>query len=165
MLGVPIVDTSETFLTLWASFPSSLLPQVDAMKALAPQHIMKVTPERAWIPLWKDKADAVSRVKDMCKELEVEYTDTTEVALVKVVFSPLGFGYYYLKEILHSWDWSHFRFHSTLPYERKNEVGQDRMRIEPYVFIVEHVPGPSHGKKGLTLWASFPSSLLPELDK
>ena len=97
MLGVPIVDTSESFLTLWASFPASLLPQVDAMKALAPQHIMKVTPERAWIPLWKEQADAVSRVKDMCKELDIEYTDTTEVALVKVVFSPLGFGHYYLK--------------------------------------------------------------------
>ena len=66
--GVPVVDTPETCLTLRASFPSSLLLQLDAMRALSPGHIMKVTPKRAWITLWKDQADAVHRVKTMCEE-------------------------------------------------------------------------------------------------
>ena len=61
MSGVPVVDTSETCLVLWASFPS-LLPQLDAMRALTPEHIMKDTPKRSWIPLWKDQADALVKV-------------------------------------------------------------------------------------------------------
>ena len=65
MSGIPIVDTSETCLVLWASFPSSLVPQLDAMRALKPEHIMKVTPKRSWIPLWQDQADSVKRVKTM----------------------------------------------------------------------------------------------------
>ena len=71
MSDVPVVDTSETCLVLWASFPSSLLPQLDAMRALMPEHIMKVKPERSWIPLWQDQADAVNRVKTMCEEFKI----------------------------------------------------------------------------------------------
>ena len=147
MSGVPGIDTSETCLSLWASFPSSLLPQLNDMRALAPRHIMKTTPKRAWIPLLKDQADAVHRVKTMCEELDIEYTDTTEVAVVKVVFSSLGFGHYYLEGTLQSWNWSNFRFHGTLPYEEKDELGQEMVRIEPDVFTVEHASGPSNAKR------------------
>ena len=117
------------------------------MRALTPGHIMKVTPKRARIPLWKDQADAVHHVKDMCDELDIEYTDTTEVALVKVVFSSLGFSHYHLTRTLQTWNWSHWRFHGTLPYEEKNELGQEMVRIEPDVFTVEHASGPSNAKR------------------
>ena len=112
-----------------------------------PEHIMKVKPERSWIPPWQDQADSVNRVKTMCEELNIEYTDTTEVALVKVVFSSLGFGHYYLTGTLETWNWNHWRFHGTLPYEQRNTRGQDMVRIEPDVFTVEHVSGPSNAKR------------------
>ena len=144
---VPGPSHGKQGLTLWASFPSSLMPELDKMKALAPRHVMKVTPKRAWIPLWKDQADAVQRVKTMCEELDIEYTDTTEVAVVKVVFSSLGFGHYYLEGTLQSWNWSHFRFHGTLPYEEEDELGQEMVRIEPDVFTVENASGPSNAKR------------------
>ena len=82
----------------------------------------------------------------MCAELDIQYTDTTEVAVVKVVFSTLGFGYSYLEGTLQSWNCSHFRFHGTLPYEEKHELDQEMVRIGPDIFTVEHARGPSNAK-------------------
>ena len=96
MSGISIVDTSETCLVLWASFPSSLVPQLDAMRALKPEHIMKVTPEGSWVPLWRDQADALLKV--------LWCSDTSEVAIVKVVLSSLGLGHYFLKGTLQTQD-------------------------------------------------------------
>ena len=117
------------------------------MKALAPEHVMQVSATWAWVPLWKEQADAVNRVKTMCAELKIEYTDTTEVALVKVVFSSLGSGHYYLTGTLETWNWNHWRFHGTLPYEQKNALGQEIVRIESDVFTVEHVSASSNAKR------------------
>ena len=139
MSGVPVVDTSETCLVLWASFPSSLLPQLDAMRALTPEHIMKVTPKGSWIPLWRDQADALLKV--------LWCSDTTEVAMVKVVFSSLGFGHYYLTGTLQTEDWKHWRFQGTLPYEKRNALGQEMVRVESVVFTVEDVNGSSHANR------------------
>ena len=83
----------------------------------------------------------------MCEDLDIEYTDTTEVAVVKVVFSSFGFGHYYLHGTLQSWNWSHFGFHGTLPYEEKDELGQEMVRIEPDVFTAENSSGSSSGKR------------------
>ena len=105
--------------------------RLDAMKALAPEHVMQVSATRAWVPLWKEQADAVNRVKDMCEELDIEYTGTTEVSMVKVIFTTLGFGYYTLTNTLRTWDWKHWRFHGTLPCEQRNYLGQEMVRIEP----------------------------------
>ena len=82
----------------------------------------------------------------MCTELDIQYTDTTEVVVVKVVFSTFGFGHYYLEGTLQSWNWSHFRFHGTLPYEEKDELDQEMVCIGPDIFTVEHASGPSNAK-------------------
>ena len=43
----------------------------------------------------RDGKKPLHGIKSMCEELDIQYTDTTEVAVVKVVFSTLGCGNYY----------------------------------------------------------------------
>ena len=135
MAVVEGVDISHG-LTLWASFPTSLLPRLDAVQALAPEHVMKSDENCAWVLLWTEQKDAVDRVPDMYGELGLEFTDSAEVSVVKVTFTCLGFGHYYLMRTLTTRDWRHWRFHGTLQYVQMNHTGQEILRIDPDVLGV-----------------------------
>ena len=67
--------------------------------------------------------------------------------MVKVVFSSVGFGHYYLTGTLQTWDWNHWRFHGTLPFELRSAVGQAMVRVELDVFTVEQVSGLGNAKR------------------
>eukprot|EP00973_Karenia_brevis_P027789 3829379-Karenia_brevis.AAC.1 len=140
LAATDIVDTSESGLTLYGSFPRRLLAEVNQAEALTPEHVMRPSEHRAWVPLWDRGEAAADRVPWMCEELGVPFNGGGDIALVKVRFTALGFGHYYLNGTLTTRDWKHWRFHGPLPLLRLNHLGEEMFRIDADVMGVVGPP-------------------------
>ena len=91
---------------------------------------MVTSERRNWVPLFTDAASAVARGPWTFEEFGMEYRDKTDLALLSVEFTALGFGHYYINGTLTTWDWKHWRFHEALPFEKYNLEGSLLLQVD-----------------------------------
>lgn len=132
-----IETTATSELTLFAGM--SLRAYGEAMDAntLSPHHFMVPQGGRAWIPLNKDIQPALGRTIWGAEERgEFNLNPKRNFCLVRITFTALGFGHYYLAGKLTTSDWVQWRFHGDLGVPTRDADGRFLANVT-HVFAVE----------------------------
>ena len=121
------VNTSTSTLSVFVGIHASMLPDVQKSGVLSPRHVMHAAEGRAWIPMNTHLKCAVDWAIWSCEEMSMTVNHPkNDLFVIKVEFSALGFGHYFLREVLSTRNsWGAWRFHGDLPVPQvQNTDGQ-----------------------------------------
>ena len=94
-------DTSTSQKSLYVAVHHEMLTEVFRDGVLAPCHVMACDENRNWIPLHEDPSDALERGCWGAQEIAKTVSDPKDdLMLLRINFSALGFGFYYLNNML-----------------------------------------------------------------
>ena len=111
------VNTSTSTLSVFVGTHASRVLDVHQSGVLSPRHVMHPAEGRAWIPMHTNLKYAADWAMWSCEEKRMTVNHPkNDLFVIKVEFSALGFGHYFLREMLSARNsWSAWRFHGDLP--------------------------------------------------
>ena len=114
-----MADTSTSTLSVYVGLHCAIVPVVMNSGVLKPSHVMVCKEERCWIPMHSDLRKALERAKWGAEELGLTVDNPKEdLMLLRVDFSALGFGHYFLRSVLSTRDKRAWRFQGELGMPR-----------------------------------------------
>ena len=111
------VDTSSSKLSVFVCFSVSALAEAEQEAVLKPSLFMNPEGNREWIPLNVSFEAAHQRALWGAEERnETNLHPKDSFRFLRIEFTALGFGHYYLNEMLTTRDYKSWRFHGELPF-------------------------------------------------
>ena len=106
-------------LSVYVGLHVALVPVVMDSGVLSPGHVMVSEKGRSWIPMLADPQKALERAKWGAEELGLTVANPKkDLMLLRVDFSALGFGHYFLRNVLSTRGNGAWRFQGELVVPR-----------------------------------------------
>ena len=116
-------DISMSTLRLYVGINKAEWDNILARGAVHPDHVMRVTPQRWWVPLRTTLEAALERASWGGEEVGHEW-NINDVLVLVFEFSTKGLGHYMLNQTLTTRDGNHYRFHGSLPLLSISTTGE-----------------------------------------
>ena len=124
------IRTLYSDLLLYVGVHRDVLPEVIAASVLRPEHVMRPIDDdgRSWLTLNTNSQAACDKAKNEIQELGMP-DEQGNVYVLPMHFTPAGFGFFTLSNMLTTHDNALFLFWGVLPLEANDMQGNPLVRV------------------------------------